>query len=540
MENKNNTNYFRPLLVLAIVLLALFVGIRLGKMNGTSKAFSFIVPKQNKMTTILDLVSKYYVDTISIDDIVEPLIPEVLKELDPHSVYISAAEFQRSNESLEGNFEGIGVTFNMPNDTVIVINVVEDGPSAKAGVHPGDRIINVNDMLIAGQDIDSDSIKTLLRGRSGSIVEIKVKRQGNAELLPLEITRGNIPLKSIDVAYMITPSTGYIRMTRFAKNTYSEFIQTVNALHKDGMTSMVVDLRNNAGGFLDQVNAITSEMFKERKLIVYTEGRAFPRENTYSEGKGKCGNDTLIVLINENSASASEILAGAIQDNDRGLIVGHRSFGKGLVQRLIDLPDNSGLRLTIARYYTPSGRSIQRPYGHGSEGMIEYYNDLSRRYQDGELTNADSIKQTDSTKYYTSKGRIVYGGGGVTPDVFVPYEMADDFTIKVRRRELPYNYSLAFADRHRAKLNEIKDLAQLDQFFKENDPFPGFIEYAKKAGIEMTNKDIEDSKETLDIYIKQYISQYTFLDQLGVVYFQNQMDKTVLKALELINTGMDI
>jgi carboxyl-terminal processing protease len=532
----NKNKFLRPLLTLAIVLLALYVGTRLGKVFSTPKIFSVSLPNQNNLSAVVDYISKYYVDSIDIKDITESMIVDMLKELDPHSVYIPASDIKSTNEHLEGHFDGIGVTFNMLNDTVIVINVISGGPSNKAGVEPGDRIIAVNDSVIAGKGIVDESIKSLLRGESGSKVQIKVQRKDVNELLPIEITRGKVILKSIDVAYMITPNTGYIRMAEFAQNTHSEFLEAVERLHSEGMTNMILDLRYNRGGFLEPAIKITSELFSDKKLIVYTEGHAFPRRNEYSKGNGKCGNDSLIVLIDEHSASASEILAGAVQDNDRGIIVGRRSFGKGLVQQMIELPDKSGLRLTIARYYTPSGRYIQRPYQHGASGVIEYYNELNLRGENGEYDNADSIRPVDTTKYYTAKGRIVYGGGGITPDTFVPYEYNSMYVRQVISNRIMRNYAMVFGDRHRNELNTITDLAKLEQFFKKNNPCSEFNDYLKKKGIKGSDKDIQESKALIDIYLKANIGQITPLSDLGSTYLLNKLDKTVLKALEIINS----
>jgi carboxyl-terminal processing protease len=474
------------------------------------------------------------VDPVNLKNVTEPMIPDVLKALDPHSIYIPAAELKSSNEHLEGNFEGIGVTFSKLHDTVVVINVISGGPSSKSGVYPGDRIIIVNDSVIAGKKITDETIKSRLRGPAGSKVQIKVLREGADELIPIEITRGKIPLKSVDVAYMITPGTGYVRMTGFAQNTHSEFIEATDRLHSEGMTNLILDLRDNLGGFLEQAIKITGELFPDRELIVYTEGQAFPRRNEYSKGNGKCGNDSLIVLINEHSASASEILAGAVQDNDRGIIVGRRSFGKGLVQQMLELPDKSGLRLTIARYYTPSGRSIQRPYQHGASGVNEYYEDLYQRGEHGEYDSADSIRPVDTTKYFTSNGRIVYGGGGITPDTFVPYEYNNTYIRSVSR--IMREYVMAFGDRHRSELNAISDLSQLDRFFEKYNPCPEFDDYVKMKGVSASDKDIKESKELLTIYLKANIGQITPLYDLGGAYFFNKQDTMVLKALEIINS----
>jgi carboxyl-terminal processing protease len=532
----NKSRFFRPIFTLAIVLLALYVGTRLGKMLSPPKVYNVSLPSQNNLSAIVDYVSRLYVDAIDLKNVTEPMILEVLKELDPHSIYIPASALKSSNEHLEGNFEGIGVTFHMLNDTVVVINVSPEGPSSKAGICPGDRIIVVNDSVIAGKKITDDTIKSRLRGASGSKVQIKVQRTGADNLIPIEITRGKVLLKSIDVAYMITPNTGYIRMGVFAQSTHSEFIEAIDKLHSEGMTNLILDLRDNLGGLLEQAIKITSELFSDRKLIVYTEGQAYPRKNYYSKGNGKCGNDSLIVLINEHSASASEILAGAVQDNDQGIIVGRRSFGKGLVQQTFDLPDKSGLRLTIARYYTPSGRSIQRQYRHGASGLEEYYKDLYQREKNGEYDSADSIRPADTTKYYTSKGRIVYGGGGITPDTFVSYEHKNMYINKIISDTIMFNYVMTFGDRHRSELNAISDLSALEEFFEKYNPYPEFNDYVKKKGVQASDKDTSELKSSLEIYLKTNISQITPLYHLGSAYFFNKLDKTVLKALEIINS----
>jgi carboxyl-terminal processing protease len=302
------------------------------------------------------------------------------------------------------------------------------------------------------------------------------------------------------------------------------------------MTNLILDLRGNLGGFLEQAIKITSELFSDKKLIVYTEGQASPRRNEYSKGNGKCGNDSLIVLIDEHSASASEILAGAVQDNDRGTIVGRRSFGKGLVQQMIELPDKSGLRLTIARYYTPSGRSIQRPYQHGDSAITKYYNDLYQRGKNGEYDNADSIHPVDTTKYYTSKGKIVYGGGGITPDEFVPYEYNSVYVTRILGRKIMRDYVMAFGDRYRNELNVITDLSQLEKFFEKNNPYFGFDDYVKSKGIASSVREVGEAKGILEIYLKANVSQITPLSDLGAIYFFNKIDKTVLRALEIINS----
>ncbi|MDR2027015.1 MAG: S41 family peptidase [Prevotellaceae bacterium] len=536
-EKESKDKRFRILMSLSIVLLTLYTGVTVGRiLYSGPKVYNVSISNPNNLSAVVDYISRFYVDSVDLKNMTDSMIVSMLQELDPHSVYIPASELKSSNEHLEGNFEGIGVTFYMFNDTVVVLNVVPEGPSSRANVHPGDRIVTVNDSVIAGKKIADEKIKSLLRGEANSKVQINIRRMGVDTLIPVEITRDKVILKSIDVAYMITPNTGYIRMTGFAQNTHAEFVEALERLHAEGMTNIILDLRENLGGFLDQAIKITSELFLDKELIVYTEGQAFPRKNEYSKGNGKCGNDSIIVLIDERSASASEILAGAVQDNDRGIILGRRSFGKGLVQQMLDLPDKSGLRLTIARYYTPSGRSIQRPYQHGATGIVNYYNELNQRGENGEYDSADSIKPVDTTKYYTAKGRIVYGGGGITPDIFVPYEHSNMYARRIINSRIMRDYVMGFGDRHRNELNGITDLSKLERFFENNNPCSGFNDYVKSRGIKTSDMEIKESKAIVEIYLKRDICQITPLSDLGATYLFNKFDKTVQKALEIINT----
>ena len=529
-----NNNYFRPLLLLAIALSALFIGIKLGRISD-ARIHKSSDDGKVKLLAALNYISGYYVDPVSTDELIETAIPAILQELDPHSVYIPASELQSSNEQLEGNFDGIGVTFNMPNDTVVVINVEPSGPSDKAGVHPGDRIITVDGLCIAGNKVAQDSVMRLLRGKSGSKVNIDVKREGESNLLPINIVRDKISIKSVDAAYMITPQTGYIRMTKFSKTTHSEFMSAVDKLHSEGMTGMILDLRDNSGGLLEQVFLITSEFFANKTLIVYTEGRASKRNNMYSSGTGRCINDKLIVLIDEGSASASEILAGAIQDNDRGLIIGRRSFGKGFVQQPVMLPDQSCIRLTIARYYTPAGRCIQRPYEQGDN--MSYYRDIVRRYDSGELESADSIHQTDSTKFYTVGGRIVYGGGGITPDIFIPLDTVNNYMSMLRRKNLIYNHALAYSDKYRESLLNVKSFKDLDNLLFKHNPVNGFTGYVLSKGVVGEPKEIAEAQKWIINSLKAYIGKTTELGENAVSYYLNLIDNTVKKALENINNN---
>lgn len=529
MENKK-INYFKPLLILAMVILALFVGVKLGRVFAP-KYYS-VSGSSNSMARIMDYISKYYVDPVNIDSLGDKYIPKILKELDPHSIYIPAAELQMNNEPLEGNFDGIGVGFTTIADTIVVTAVFQGGPAQAAGIYFGDKILAVNDSTVAGKKIVNDSLIKMLRGKSGSKVTVKIQREGENELLPIEITRGTIPINSIDVAYMITPTTGYVSMNKFSKTTYSEFVTAVKTLHEAGMQNLILDLRDNTGGFMDQVIAVTSELFAEKKMIVYTQGRAFMRENKYSEGKGICSDDNIAVLINNHSASASEILAGAVQDNDRGTIIGQRSYGKGLVQHMIDLPNKAGLRLTIARYYTPSGRSIQRPYGHGMSEVKDYYEETNRRYQTGEMLSADSIKQTDTTKYYTANGRVVYGGGGITPDIFVPSELYGEYVKGLNETFL--KYTIQYGGKYRNALSQMENTSQLEKFLEDNNPYPGFYEYLAHEGVKNPSKDVEKTTQQIDMLLKMHIGQISNLHELGAFFFRNQTDSIVIKAIDVL------
>src|SRR5512133_2622460 len=404
-----------------IIALSLVAGILLGRYYSGNNAENkfIIIPKANKLDNVINYIENEYVDDISKNDLIERAIPKILEDLDPHSQYIPAVELQRVNEPLEGNFSGIGIQFNMLNDTLVVIQTIANGPSQKVGIVAGDRIIKVNGMVVAGRNIPSDSIVNKLRGPRGTTVNVDISRRSVKDLLNFEILRDNIPLYSVDVAYMIKDNIGYLKLNKFAATTEQEFVAAVNKLRSQGLKKLILDLRENGGGFMNAAVFIADQFLKGNEMIVYTQGKARDKQEFLSNPGGLCNDLDIAVLIDEGSASASEILAGAIQDNDRGTIIGRRSFGKGLVQEQIPLFDGSAIRLTIARYYTPSGRSIQRPYNHNLE---EYYGDISTRYLKGELENADSNKFNDSLKYTTSGGKTVYGGGGIIPDVFVPLD----------------------------------------------------------------------------------------------------------------------
>ncbi|MDR3184676.1 MAG: S41 family peptidase [Prevotellaceae bacterium] len=484
----------------------------------------------SKLQLVFGQIKENYVDPVNIDSLVEKTIPFVLKALDPHSIYIKASEMEEANESIEGNFDGVGITFNMPNDTVIVISVVNGGPSERVGIHPGDRIITVDDSLIAGQKINQNNIVKMLRGKTGTRVTIGIQRVGEPNLMHFPVTRGKIPVKNVDVAYMVNDHTGYIKLSKFSKSSHHEFLQTALDLQKKGMKNLIFDLRNNTGGLLDQAFEIANEFLPYGSLIVYTEGRARKRQDLYANGQGRLQHINVAVLTNEATASASEIVAGALQDNDRGLIVGLRTFGKGLVQEPINFSDNSGLRLTIARYYTPTGRSIQRPYGKDKN----YEEDIFQRELHGEFLDADSIKQDTVQRYTTPGGKIVYGGGGIAPDVFVPYDTTgvNEYFINVSRKNLIYRYAIHFSDLHRTEINKIKTLDDLRKFFASFDLPQRFAEYAARQGVKPKPAALNQCKHLIENYLKAYIGRNTSLDDEGFYPFLSNIDNTLTRAIK--------
>ena len=469
--------------------------------------------------------------------LVELSLPAVLKNLDPHSIYIPAKEFQGMNEPLEGGFDGIGVQYNMTKDTVIVINPVKGGPSERLGVLAGDRIVTINGKNVAGIKFPQDSIPKLLKGPTGTKVRIGVKRNGVNELIDFEITRDKIPILSVDVSYMLNNEIGYIKISTFAKTTYHEFLKAVDKLKGMGMKKLIVDLRDNNGGYMDAATNIADEFLDGNQLIVYTKGKSRPRQNIESNPGGECIDEKVIVLIDEFSASASEILAGAIQDNDRGTIIGRRSFGKGLVQEQVYFKDGSALRLTTARYYTPSGRSIQKHYNPGDD---EYFNDISNRFKHGEFQIADSIKFADSLKFHTVGGRVVYGGGGIMPDIFIPLDTVGitPYLTKIANRNLVYRFAFDFTDKHRSQVRELKDFQSVKNYLNTLDLLNDFVAFAQKSGIAPNKKQIEHSKRIIETQLKAVIAR-NIIDDEGYYPFIQEIDETLQKAVDYFSKKDD-
>jgi carboxyl-terminal processing protease len=468
-----------------------------------------------------------YVDTISYKRLVEESIPIILEQLDPHSLYIPASEREAMDEPIRGNFEGIGIQFNMRNDTVYVIQTIAGGPSEKIGIIGGDRLTHANDTLIAGIGLTSDKVMTYLKGPKGTKVKVTIVRQGVKTPLHFTITRDKIPIHSIDVSYMATKNIGYIKISRFSQTTYREFIEKITELKQKGMRKLMLDLRGNGGGVMSDAIMIADEFLSSGKLILYTQGKARNRMDYSSSAQGFLQNDEVVILIDELSASASEILAGAIQDNDRGTIIGRRSFGKGLVQEPIYFEDGSELRLTVARYYTPTGRSIQKPYS------ADYDDDLINRYYRGEFTEKDSIKQNDTLIYLTPKGKTVYGGGGIMPDVFVPADTTSGskFFKKVRQMGVDFQFSYYYADLKRNELQKLQDIDAFEEYLDKQDIMKQFVNYAVEKEIKYPY--VPGSDKILEKQVKALIVRNIKGEQ-GFYMLMHQVDPTFKKGLEIL------
>ncbi len=530
-------NIYLPLLIAVCVVIGILLGNRLSKVQAPGFA-GFAASKSNKLSAIVDLISNSYVDSISTSKLVEDAIPELLKNLDPHSTYIPATDMREVVEEMQGNFGGIGVQFSVHNDTVQVIDVISGGPSSKLGLLPGDRIVTVNDSLIAGVKVVNQTVLSLLRGEKGTKVNVGIKRNGISDLIDYEITRGDIPIYSVDVSYMINPVTGYVKVSRFAEQTYNEFMNAIDKLDKAGAEKVIIDLRGNPGGYLMAVIRMVNEFLHDGELIVYTEGNSQARKTYNASDKGTYQDKTVIVLIDEYSASASEIFAGAIQDNDRGIVVGRRSFGKGLVQEQIPFNDGSALRLTVARYYTPSGRSIQKPYDNGND---QYYRDIMTRVHRGEFQAADSIQFADSLKYETRTGRTVYGGGGIMPDYFVPADTTgySEYYSKIVQKALVYHFAFEFSDKNRKDLNKLKTVSDFDKFLDDRNIMTDFIKYAATKGVTKDSKGLEVSGKIIETQLKAYIAR-NIIGEEGFFPIIQQIDQTLKQAIIISESNESI
>lgn len=517
-----------------LTAISVVIGILIGNLLNSNSQLSFgrMQPgASNKISTILNLIDQGYVDSVNTTSIVEQAIPEILKKLDPHTTYIPARDMVEVQEEMTGNFSGIGVQFSVMEDTVRVIDVISGGPSSKVGVLPGDRIVRVNDSIIAGVNVKNATVLNLLKGKKNTKVIVGIIRKDFKGELEFEITRGDIPIYSVDVSYMIDEETGFIKISRFANKTYKEFMDKMALLNDCGAKKVIIDLRQNTGGSLGVVLQMLDEFLEKGELILYTEGANQPRKTYNASGKITWKDMKVFVIIDEFSASASEIFAGAMQDNDRGIVIGRRSFGKGLVQEQIPLMDGSALRLTVARFYTPSGRCIQSSYEKGNE---EYFNNIYERFQNMEQLVADSIHFIDSLKYETKGGRIVYGGGGIMPDFFVPIDTSgnSEYFTRIYRKGLIYSFAYAYADEYRNELSVLANADEFDNFLDEKRVLDDFVKYAEEKGIPKNIKGLKASGMVINTQLKAYIAR-NIIGEKGFYPIIKKIDKTLLKAIEI-------
>jgi len=518
----------------AILALGIYVGMRLNEPFKSSRSFfSFRTGQFNKINDVINYINNEYVDTVNQKTLVENTISQLLHQLDPHSAYIPADELQAMNEPLEGNFDGIGIEFHVQEDTIMVVSAVAGGPSEQLGIQSGDRIIAVEGKNVAHINISNAEVMQLLRGPSGTKVKVTILRKSTGQNIVYSITRGKIPIYSVDVAYMLNKETGYIKVSHFADRTYDEYLNAFVKLKEAGMESLILDLRGNPGGYMKSAIQLSDEFLPDRKLVVYTEGRSRPRESFYATPRGFFEQGALIVLVDEGSASASEIVAGALQDWDRATIVGRRSFGKGLVQEQSVFPDGSAMRLTIARYYTPTGRSIQKPYAGGYEA---YSNELYDRMKKGELASSDSIQFADSLHFTTPGGRTVYGGGGIMPDVFVSMDtgMTSQYYAEVSSKGMISQFAFDYLDQNRKQFEKYKTFEEYKNGFTvSEDLFRKFLDYSYKGGVEKSETGVRASSELIRTQIKALIARQIWKND-GFYPIIQTLDKTVAKALDLI------
>ena len=538
MKNSRHNILF-PLALAAGVLFGIMFGQYLGRNRAQTQMRAILsrsgLGAANKLVQTCMLVEGRFVDSISMDSLSELVIPLMMRELDPHSVYIPAREMQEVNEPLEGEFDGIGVMFNAATDTVIVLSVIPNGPSAKAGIAAGDRIILIDGDTVAGVKMPQNDIVKRLRGPRGTEVRLSLQRRGIDDPVEVTVVRDAIPIESIESAFMANGDTGYVRLSQFARTSYAELMKALAELRDEGMRKLIFDLRGNSGGYLDQAILIANEFLPAGRLIVYTEDRDRRQVKEFSDGTGTAADISLAILIDEGSASSSEILAGAVQDNDRGTIIGRRSFGKGLVQHQLPYADGSALRLTVARYYTPTGRSIQKPYVNGDDE--DYEMDMVRRYRTNEFFSQDSIRFADSLKFTTPAGRTVYGGGGIMPDVFVPMDTTDitKYYVEVTGRNILYRYTIEYADAHREALNGVHTLGELTALLDaDKGMFDDFVRYAAAKGVKPVPSEIARSRKIMEAQLRAYIGRNTPLEDDGFYYNIFPIDNVVQEALKLL------
>ena len=531
MDNKKN---IMPLMLAVATVIGILIGTFYAN-HFAGNRLNIINTESNRLNNLLHIIDDQYVDSVDVNELVEKAIPQILSELDPHSVYMNARDVATLNDDLKGSFFGIGIEFTIREDTIHVQNVISDGPAERAGIVAGDKIVAVDGKPFVGKIVTQDEARRRLKGEKGTKVTVGVMSYGSKKLKTLTLTRDEIKTQSITAAYMLNDNTGYIKVKNFGENTYAELLVALATLSQENLCNLVIDLRDNTGGYMQTAIQMANEFLPAKRLITYMEGRKSPRKDFMSDGRGSYRTIPLCVLINEVSASSSEIFAGAIQDNDRGTIIGRRSFGKGLVQQQISFPDGSLIRLTIARYYTPSGRCIQKPYDMGDgEG---YENDLVERYKHGEYFSQDSIHHKGPA-YHTRIGRTVYGGGGITPDIFVAEDTTDmtSYYKQASMTGLILQFAYTYTDDNRIKLNNFKEMMQLSDYLVKQNTVELFANYADKKGLKRRNLMIRKSHSMLERYINARII-YNMLDEQALNEYLNQDDPVVMRAIEVLNKG---
>lgn len=523
-----------PLLMALCMVLGIVIGSFYAN-HFSGNRLTVINNGSNRLNNLLRIIDDQYVDKVDIDSLVDKAIPQILAELDPHSVYISAKDVQAATDDLKGSFSGVGIEFTIRQDTIRVQNVIKNGPAEKAGILAGDKIVYVDGKKFIGKQVTNEEAMHRLKGPQGSKVKIGVLRYGNVKLLTYTVTRGEIPTKTVTASYMLNSNTGYIKIKNFGEKTYPEVLIALANLQQQGFSNLVIDLRDNVGGLLQSAVQIANEFLPAKKLIVYTKGRRSPRQDYRSDGHGAYQTMPLVVLVNEGTASSAEIFSGAMQDNDRATIIGRRTFGKGLVQQQIPFPDGSMIRLTIARYYTPSGRCIQKPYTDG--GDPEYAQDLVSRFRHGEYFSQDSIKHTGPA-YHTSIGRVVYGGGGITPDIFVPEDTANmtSYYKEAAMNGLILQFAFTYTDNNRQKMKDFKNMLALANYLKKQNTVELFADYADKRGLQRRNLLIRKSHTLLEQFIDARII-YNMLDEQALNEYLNLDDAVIRAALGVFHSN---
>lgn len=530
----NKSNRLTPLLMALCVVIGILVGTFYAN-HFSGNRLNIINSGSNRLNNLLHIIDDQYVDKVNIDSLVDKAIPQILADLDPHSVYISAKDVQQATDDLKGSFSGVGIEFVIRDDTIRVQGVVKNGPAEQAGILAGDKIVSVDGKPFVGKVVTNSEAMRRLKGPKDTKVKIGVVRYGQKKVKQFTITRGDIPQKSISAAYMLDENTGYIKIKNFGENTYPELLIALAKLSQEGFGNLVIDLRDNTGGYLNSAVQMVNEFLPKNRLIVYTEGRRSPRQDFKSDGRGSYQNIPLVVLINEASASASEIFAGAMQDNDRATIIGRRSFGKGLVQKQMDFPDGSMIRLTVARYYTPSGRCIQKPYVSGDNQ--DYEEDLIVRYQHGEFFSQDSIKHTGPA-YHTVIGRTVYGGGGITPDIFIPEDTVDytSYFKEAAMSGLILQFAFEYTDKYRPKLSSFETMPELSAYLDKQNTVDKFASYADKNGLRRRNLLIKKSHHLLERFINSRII-YNIMDEEDWIEYLNLDDNVIKAALDVFKNN---